>query len=312
MKIHFYGGGSERAAWDQFVADSKNGTFLFLREYMEYHADRFTDASLVIADDGGRPLALLPASRAGATVTSHAGLTYGGLVLGATATTVEVLAACDALVAHLRAHGVERLVYKTVPHIYHRLPAEEDRYALFRLGARRVRSDVLAVACPGRARVVQERRRRGVGKARRAGLAVRPSVDLQAFWRILEANLSARHQVRPVHTVEEMTLLRGRFPDHIRLFGAFAGAALHAGVLIYESARVAHAQYIAASEAGREDGALDLLFEHLISEVYREKEYFDFGISTEEGGQRLNEGLIAHKEGFGARAVVHDFYELDL
>ena len=29
-------------------------------------------------------------------------------------------------------------------------------------------------------------------------------------------------------------------------------------------------------------------------------------------GRFLNAGLIAQKEGFGARAVVHDFYELEI
>ena len=38
--------------------------------------------------------------------------------------------------------------------------------------------------------------------------------------------------------------------------------------------------------------------------------WIDFGISTEERGQRLNEGLASYKEGFGARAVNYDTYAL--
>jgi hypothetical protein len=85
-----------------------------------------------------------------------------------------------------------------------------------------------------------------------------------------------------------------------------------AGVVIYESKNVAHAQYIASEEKGREIGALDMIFDYLINEYYKNKKYFDFGISTEKDGLYLNEGLIFFKEGFGARGVVHDFYEVNI
>ena len=59
-------------------------------------------------------------------------------------------------------------------------------------------------------------------------------------------------------------------------------------------------------------GALDLLFHQLIYDRYAQKRYFDFGISTEHGGQMLNEGLLFQKEGFGGRAVVYDTYEMEV
>ena len=34
--------------WDNFIQNAKNGTFLFKRNFMEYHADRFEDFSLLI------------------------------------------------------------------------------------------------------------------------------------------------------------------------------------------------------------------------------------------------------------------------
>jgi hypothetical protein len=75
---------------------------------------------------------------------------------------------------------------------------------------------------------------------------------------------------------------------------------------------VARAQYIAADERARELGGLDFLFSYLITEVYEQKPFFDLGSSDEADGMYLNRGLIDQKEGFGARAVVHDHYELQL
>ena len=301
-----------KEAWDRFVSAARNGVFLFYRDYMDYHADRFVDHSLLFSHDG-RLVALLPASLHGRDMLiSHGGLTFGGVVSGPDMTAALMLELFADLGRYLRERGVARLLYKAVPHIYHDAPAEEDRYALFRAGARLCRRDVTTTVALDRKRPYQERRRRGVKKARAAGLVVRQTPDLASFWPILEDNLGRRHGVRPAHSLPEIQLLHGRFPDHIKLFAAYRGDAMLAGVVVYEHRRVAHAQYISAGEEGKRLGALDLVFDHLISEHYRGHDYFDFGISTEEQGKVLNVGLAEQKEGFGGRAVVHDFYELDL
>src|SRR2546422_7305996 len=79
MRVEMYAD-SKKEAWDNFVLGSKNGTFLFLRDYMDYHRDRFVDHSLVVSLDDGTPLSLLPANRVADTLVSHGGLTYGGVV----------------------------------------------------------------------------------------------------------------------------------------------------------------------------------------------------------------------------------------
>lgn len=297
--------------WDDFVRRSKNGTFLFLRDYMDYHRDRFADHSLMVWDKS-QLLALLPANRSGDLVASHAGLTYGGFVVDEQMKTPTMLELAHRVMDHLCREGVRRFLYKTVPHIYHRAPAEEDRYALFRLGAKMYRRDVTSVVeCAGRLSF-QRRRLRSMRKALAAGVTCGPTDDFETYWRILEHNLSSAHGVRPVHTVTEIRRLHRLFPQNIKLFGAFLDGEMIAGTVIYESASVAHAQYIATSDRGRVLGALDLLFFSLLTDEYSTKRYFDFGISTVEDGRLLNTGLIEFKEGFGARAVVHEFYELSL
>ena len=37
--------------WNAFIGQAKNATFLFHRDFMEYHKDRFEDFSLVIFED---------------------------------------------------------------------------------------------------------------------------------------------------------------------------------------------------------------------------------------------------------------------
>jgi hypothetical protein len=302
---------SQRDAWDTFVRCSKNGTFLFERDYMDYHRDRFDDCSLLILD-GMEIIALLPANRTGDDVHSHQGLTYGGLVTSESMTTPRMIDTFAVLVDWLAKSGCCVFHYKTVPTIYHAIPAEEDRYALFQANAELYRRDVLSVI-PTQARVgLQARRRRGAAKAERRGVIASASDDWSGFWALLTSHLQCRFGVLPVHTLAEVDWLQRRFPKNIRLHVATLNDDIIAGTVIYESSRVAHVQYVAASPLGRELGALDHLFVRLLDDVCVEKPFFDFGISTESDGRVLNGGLIEQKEGFGARAVVHDFYRLRL
>ncbi|HSS50942.1 MAG TPA: GNAT family N-acetyltransferase [Thermoanaerobaculia bacterium] len=306
--------GEARGPWDDFVRDSRNGTFLFLRDYMEYHRDRFEDHSLIVRDvrEQGTILALLPASRRGDVLDSHGGLTYGGIVSNAAMTAPKMLEAFDAILEHLRQESFTRLRYRAVPHIYHRAPAEEDLYALARHGASLVHRTVLSVLDSRHPVAAQERRRRGVRKALAAGLACRETDDLEAYWSLLTRVLQETYGARPVHSLAEIELLRWRFPRNIRLFGCFQGASLVAGVVVYESPTVARAQYIAASQAGKDLAALDLLFHVLLREVYPDKPYFDLGTSESADGRDLNRGVLEFKESLGARTVVVDTYELQI
>ncbi len=311
MKIDRYDK-QHQCIWDEFVCASKNGTFLFLRDYMDYHEDRFDDYSLIIRSDGGDVVALLPAHAEGSRLVSHGGLTYGGYVVNAAMKTPTMLEVFEATAAHLRERSFTHWVYKTIPHIYHCHPAEEDRYALFLCRACLTRRDVLTVVDSRARPAIQQRRLRAIQKAQKNHLTTGEDGDYETFWQILEANLQTRFNAKPVHSLSEIRLLQARFPQNIRLFTSRQGDKLLGGVVIYESTRVAHVQYIASTEEGRMQGALDLLFHYLLTEPFGQKPYFDFGISNVDSSRRLNRGLIDQKEGFGARAVAHDFYMVAL
>lgn len=303
---------THKEEWDRFVSASRNGTFLFLRDYMEYHSDRFEDHSLMFYSDGGELLALLPANTRDAVLHSHEGLSYGGVVVGSRARQETLLELFAGLPPYLRGQGIKEIRYKAVPYIYHRAPCDEDLYALFRHGAELYRRDVNSVLFQGERIPYQALRKRTINKARRHGMVVERSDDYPGFMAILERVLMQRHGLKPVHTIEEITLLASRFPENIKLFTARRKGEFLAGTIIYEHESVAHAQYTANSEAGMEVGALDLVFDYLINDQYRDKRYISFGVSSEDEGRHLNKGLAAYKEGFGARTVVHDFYRLVL
>ncbi|WP_395015704.1 GNAT family N-acetyltransferase [Dongia sp.] len=309
LTVERYGPGLE-SAWNAFLASTRNGTFLHDRRYMDYHADRFEDCSLILREDG-EILALLPANRRGASVWSHQGLSYGGLLMPDALTLARAEAALAAVRDHLAAAGVTELIYKPVPRIFHRAPADEDLVALHRMGASVIRRDNLSVVETAQRIRPRKGRRYGASKAAKAGIAIARSNDWNGFWRLLEATLSDRHAARPVHSLDEIAMLAHRFPDNIALHVAQREGEMLGGTVIYETPLVARTQYIAAAPAGLEASALDLLFITLIEEVYAAKRYFDFGASLD-GAGGINAGLLDQKEGFGARAVLQDTYRVAL
>lgn len=302
-------------AWNAFVRQSKQGTFLFDRHYMDYHHDRFTDCSFMFYLKGNL-YALLPANVDGDTLWSHQGLTYGGLITGAHATAAEVCTLFEELMAELRRLGIKRMIYKPVPWIYQQLPSEEDLYAIFnRCYARLLVRNVSSVIDMGNALKWRRIRQFGADKARMNGLEVtRDDNAYGSFWHVLELeeNLASAHHTKPVHTVNEMLRLHTSFPDNIALYVARWEGKVVGGVLLYVSTKVVHVQYISASPEGKRLHAIDSIFHKIIKEDRVDRQYFDFGTSNEDRGRFLNEGLIYQKEGFGGRAVCYDWYEIEI
>lgn len=303
----------DRKLWDSLVAASRNATFLHFRGYMDYHSDRFRDHSLM-ALRRGRPMALLPADDAGEGVLrSHGGLTYGGWILpeghldGA-----DVLALFMAMKGYAADAGFRRIDYRPVPAIYHRRPSQDDLYALFRLGARQTAcsiSSTIDYADPGGFNTLM---RRHLRKAERLSPVVTETADTAPFHRMLSDCLAERHETAPVHTAAELQMLRDAFPDSIRVFTLSVGGEMMAGVCMYVTDTVAHAQYIATTAEGRRCNVLPYLMRTLIDHFSSSRRYFDFGISCEEGGLVLNEGLLRQKSGFGASATVYQRFEISI
>ena len=307
--------------WNEFVESSKNGTFLFNRNYMDYHNDRFDDNSYLIYKKG-KLYSLLPANRKEEILYSHQGLTYGGLVMSDKCSAEGILDVFDALMEELRTIGIKKMVYKPVPHIYHRIPSEEDLYALFRHNAKLIVRNISSTIRLDSLINFSTLRKRMVKKAQKGKLIFSQSFEFDSFWKILEDNLKSTYDAKPVHSIEEFKRLVQAFPKNIKLWVATSSDSdnrenkMLAGVICYYSETAVHAQYISASPEGKRSGALDLIIYSLIEQENRdnrgELSWLDLGTSNEDGGRYLNESLIYQKQGFGGRAICYDTYEINL
>ena len=299
--------------WNEFVANAKNATFLFHRDFMEYHKDRFEDYSLLIFDDNQELIAVLPANRIGETLFSHQGLTYGGIVIHKKTKLSDFISIAKSVFEYLNAEQFQKINFKEIPHIYTQIPSDELQYLMFLMQGNLVRRDVLSVLDLSNNFAFSRDRKNGIKRGFKNDLVVKEESNFESFWNeILIPNLEVKHQAKPVHSLEEIQLLFSKFPKNIRQFNVYQNDKIVAGTIVFETDLVAHSQYISGNSDKNELGSLDFLHDYLISNVFKDKKYFDFGISNENQGKNINEGLLYWKESFGARAISQDFYEVEI
>jgi hypothetical protein len=300
---------SKILGWNQFVTNSKNGIFLFNRSYMDYHENRFKDHSLMIFNKD-KLIALLPANEKDEIIYSHAGLTFGGLIMSYELKAKDAFLIFEAIIDYYRNLGFKEWIYKAIPFVFHKYPSQEDLYAIFRCDAVLYRRDISSVISLSEPVRFSESKRQSVRKCLQAEVEVIENNNFSDYWQLLQSVLS-KFKTTPVHSLKEIHYLKKKFPEKIRLFEARQNDNLLAGVVIYDYGNCVHTQYMANSEEGRKTGALDFINEKLVTD-FKERKYYSFGISTEQEGAYLNEGLIQQKELMGGRAVVNDFYKIKL
>lgn len=303
-----------KEVWNNFNRESKNSIFMFDRNYMDYHSDRFVDHSLMFYGEDEKLIALLPMNEKEGNLYSHGGLTYGGFITDIKMKQHTMNDCFEALLGYAKELNIQKITYKCIPHIYHKQAAEEDKFALYANGARLSTVDVSTYINLNNPLKMPKGRKAQISRARREGVEIRELTELtdyESFIALENEVLSQRHDTKAVHSGSELKLLHDRFPEGIRLMGALKDNKLIAGTVIYVYDRALHTQYMAANEEARVIGALDLAVNTVIEEYKETKQWIDFGISTEHGKIYLNEGLAAQKEGFGGRTGVYEVWELN-
>lgn len=295
--------------WNGFLKSAKNSLFMFNRDYMEYHSDRFCDNSLMFYEED-ELIALLPLNKSDNVLYSHGGLTFGGFITNEKMKQHRMIECFEVLKQYMKEKNIQQLQYKVVPYLYHNIPAQEDLYALFKTGAELLKIEPTTTIMFSNPVKMKKGRKSQISRARREGVVVEESLDFEQFMDIESTVLKDKYGTKPVHTADELKLLQSKFPDNIKMHVAKLNNKIIAGAVIFVYPNLVHTQYLGTTEKAREIGALDLVINEMINKYKEEKKYFDFGRSTEDDGKYLNEGLISQKEGFGGRTVIHSTFIL--
>lgn len=298
--------------WNNFISESKNGTFLFHRDFMEYHKDRFTDFSLLVFDND-KLIAVLPANIIDKEVHSHQGLTYGGLVVSDKLRSTDFFEVFQLVLKYLNELGFSNLYIKDVPGFYTKQFSDEIKYLQFVLDAEVYRKDICSVIDFSEKFSISKSVKRDYNISVKKKYSIDFNGDFELFWnQVLIPNLWETHQAKPVHSLDEILYLKNLFPDNIKQVNVFsAEGEIIGGTTLFITDNVIHSQYISLSKTYSNDGVLDFLHLSLIEKFKNEKKYFDFGISNENQGRNINKGLLFWKEKFGARSAIQEFYKFN-
>jgi len=300
------------SVWNDFVGQAKNVTFLFHRDFMEYHKDRFEDFSLLIFEEE-KLRAILPANKKGNSVYSHQGLTYGGLVFLSKLKAEKVASILDEILFFLKENQIETFYYKPIPDFYFLEGNKEIDFFLLKRGAVLEKKEMnLAINLSAPLKISKSKMKH-FRRIENLDLDIVEEQDFDPFWeKILGPRLAEKFNVKPVHTKEEIKLLQSKFPQNIKQYSAYRNDEIIAGITIFETKNVVKSQYGATSKTGEEFRALDFLFINLIHKYKRKgKIFFDMGI-VDSDTEDYNAGLLKQKEELGCSVYNQDFYKIDL
>lgn len=312
MRVEIYTP-SYRTKWDLFVNNAKNTTFLFKRDFIEYHKDRFKEFSLLLLDETDKILSILPGNLTPDNILiSHQGLTYGGLITPQAFKLHNYIQSFYLILEFIHKKGIQTLRLKCFPQFFNVSPTDEIEYILFLLKATLFRRDVAFVIDQFNRIPYSGNIRREGNKAEKSGAYIKEDDDFDIFWEeILTPNLMSRFGVQPVHSLSEIKYLKSQFPTNIKQYNVYNNNEVVAGTTMFLTDLVAHCQYISASDTGRKNGSLNFLFKQLIDQTLSNHRHFDFGIVNEDNGTTLNSGMLFWKESFGGRSHKHDFYDIN-
>ena len=301
-----------KSDWDEFVDLSKNSTFLFKRDFMNYHSARFDDHSLLIFKDS-QLIAIFPSNKVGNNIYSHQGLTYGGILIKNDIKFAQYLEIFNHILNYYFKNSFKKLFLKQIPSIYNSNFNDELDYIAFVSEAKTYRRDILSVIDLQNNFKISKDRLQGFKRGIKNNLQITETDDLKDFWNeILIPTLKNKHSVKPVHNLDEIQLLKNRFNKNIRQFNVFHEGKIVAGTTIFQTKNVIHVQYIGSNNKKNTLGSLDFLFYQLITNTFSDHRFFDFGTSNENSGKKINDGLLYWKEGYGARSLIQNFYEIEI
>lgn len=300
--------------WDNFITSSKKNLFMFCRDYMDYHKDRFDDNSLMFFNLN-ELIACFPACKKDNLLMSHGGLTYGGMITNEKMKQHIMNDCFIELINYCKNNNIEKVIWKMIPFFYYKYPSDEEKYSLYINGGYIKKIEVSTLVDLKNQLKIPKSRKSQISRAKNSGVVISEAFSEEEFrdFMQLENNLlSVKYDTKAVHSFKELKLLKDYFPSNIHLFVAKKETEIIAGSVIYEYDNVIHTQYMATNEIAREIGALDLVITYIINLYKDEKKWLDFGISTENNGLHLNIGLIHQKESFGGRSATYDTWELPI
>lgn len=279
---------------------------------MDYHQDKFQDASLMIYNNH-ELVALLPANKVGDELFSHQGLTYGGILFTKTQSVDSITAVISVIIEFLKANHIASLTIKQLPEFYYETYAKDIYNVLQTYNSEIILKQVILAIDYQSEYNIHKTKLKRFNKLKTNGFRiVEGQHELERFWNtVLIKRLDEKHDSKPVHNLAEIQYLQDKFPSEILQYTIYNDTELLAGITIFKKGKVVKSQYGMASETGEKLKALDMLFVYLIRKYEEEGlHFFSMGTVSNDSKLGYSQGMLKQKQELGCKTFNQDILKV--
>lgn len=281
---------------------------------MDYHNDCFKDFSLMVFEKNNL-VAICPANSLENEIFSHQGLTYGGIVFKQDVDKAKLKTIFKGILNFLKTLNLQSFSIKSLPLFYHHKQIDLLGDVLDMQNEKVYRTDKVLAVDYNQPFTIHKTKLKNFRKNHNKDFKIKQTDDFCEFWNeVLIPRLKEKHGAKPVHNLEEITLLKSRFPKNIIQFNIYLNDEILAGITIFDKGKVVKSQYGATTYKGEKERALEYLFLFLIHKYKDDgKQFFSMGTVTDfNRPQNYNAGLLKQKEELGCSLYLQKFYRLRL
>jgi hypothetical protein len=284
-------------AWNELITLTDPGSLIHKRSFLEYHSDRYEDFSVCVMSEH-ELCAAIPGTRNGDLWTSHAGLTYGGIISNVKnpADYIEIIGRLKYLLIDAKIKRMQ-FILPSVSFSPSTLPIQI--YALHQNGFTIEEVHLNQVIHTDTSLSIKKKS--NARSAERKGLVVVEGIEhLPAVFEIIQHNLKSKYSRDPVHSLRELELLKTEFLNELKIYAVVKGDSVIAGAITLKSNRIENIQYLGATVEGKRLRAQDYLISELHKKGQVSKMNVSFGKSTAGDGAKLNSPLYDFKDEFNS------------
>jgi len=298
--------------WNTFIKESKQATFLFHRDFIEYHSDRFIDFSLMVFKNN-ELLCTIPANRVENELHSHQGLTYGGIFISEEANMILTKEILDAVFSFIKSQGIKKLVLKKMASFYRSYSVNLWDFITKNYKPKLIINQKLLCIDYSDYKI-HKTKLKHYRKGLKQELVIKKELSFKAFWnKVLLPCLLTKHNSKPVHSLKEIEYLHSLFPENILQYNVYIEDEIVAGITLFDKGDIVKSQYGAATSLGEKTYALDFLFVHLIMfYAKKHKNYFSMGTISTKNEQGYSLGLQNQKMELGCKEYPFEFFQINL
>jgi len=315
IEIIKYDANKHETQWDSFVLESNNGTIFHTRKFLNYHQDRMFEDCSFIFKNKSKIEAVFSGAIINGILHSHPGSSFGGFVFNSLSFEFGKKIV-ELLIDFANKNSLKEVVVIPTPFIYYDNYNEVMEYCLYMKGFNTIEYYISSFVDlkPNLLDQMHDRKRRYIKKMQDK-IKIKISDDLDSFYPIL-INNKLKHKAKPTHSLEELKILKKKFPNEIILLLSYKNNKIIGGALNFVTNKKSCILFYNMIDYDYQNLQVSSLqiYESLKWAKKNKLNYLDIGVSQLYKDSEIipHKSLINFKEQFGAKTMIRKVMKLKL